>query len=87
MPKKTPIVSMEDLIARYVDGNPLSQAMAGRAKRSLPGGNTRTGVYIDPFPIYIEHGEGPYLIDIDGHRLIDFVNNNTALIWGMLTPQ
>lgn len=86
MPKKTPIVSMEDLIARYVDGNPLSQAMAGRAKRSLPGGNTRTGVYIDPFPIYIEHGEGPYLIDIDGHRLIDFVNNNTALILGHAHP-
>ncbi|MDP6778372.1 MAG: aspartate aminotransferase family protein, partial [Candidatus Latescibacteria bacterium] len=55
-------------------------------KESLPGGNTRTGVYYPPFPIYAERGEGVHLIDLDGHRLLDFVNNNTALILGHAHP-
>ena len=86
MLKETLTVSLEDLVGEYVEGNPRSRKMSERAKRSLPGGNTRTGVYIDPFPIYIERGEGPYLFDLDGHRLLDFVNNNTALILGHAHP-
>ena len=44
---------------------PASQAMFARAKQSLPGGNTRTGVHIDPFPLYADRGEGAYLYDIE----------------------
>ncbi|CAI7999714.1 Glutamate-1-semialdehyde 2,1-aminomutase [Geodia barretti] len=39
-----------------------------------------------PFPIYVERGEGVYFYDLDGHRLLDFVNNNTALILGHAHP-
>ena len=60
--------------------------MFARAVQSLPGGNTRTGIHIDPFPLYADRGEGAYLYDIDGHRLIDFVNNNTALPLGHAHP-
>ena len=41
-------VSVEDLVAEFVEGNPRSREMFERAKKSLPGGNTRTGVYVDP---------------------------------------
>ena len=78
--------SLDALIAEYMDRNPRSRQMFERAKTSLPGGNTRTGVYFDPFPIYADRGEGVYLIDLDGHRLLDFVNNNTALILGHAHP-
>ena len=77
---------LDEEIAAYAARNPRSQAMFARAKQSLPGGNTRTGVHIDPFPLYADRGEGSYLYDIDGHRLIDFVNNNTALPLGHAHP-
>ena len=41
---------LDEEIAAYAARNPRSQAMFARAKQSLPGGNTRTGVHIDPFP-------------------------------------
>ena len=77
---------LDRAIAEYADNNPKSRRMFERAKASLPGGNTRTGVYYPPFPIYAERGEGVYLTDLDGHRLLDFVNNNTALILGHAHP-
>ena len=78
--------ALEGLVARYVESHPRSSELAERGKASLPGGNTRTGVYMNPFPMYIERGEGAHLFDVDGHRLVDFVNNNTALILGHAHP-
>ena len=77
---------LDEEIAAYAARNPRSRAMFARAKESLPGGNTRTGVYIDPFPLYADYGEGTYFYDLDGHRLLDFVNNNTALPLGHAHP-
>lgn len=78
---------LDEEIAEYAARNFKSREMFARAKQSLPGGNTRTGVYIDPFPLYADYGEGTYLYDLDGHRLLDFVNNNTALPLGHAHPQ
>ena len=78
--------SLDSLITEYMANNPRSGEMFERAKESLPGGNTRTGAYMRPFPIYVERGEGVYFYDLDGHRLLDFVNNNTALILGHAHP-
>ena len=41
---------LDEEIAAYAARNPRSQAMFARAKQSLPGGNTRTGVPHRPFP-------------------------------------
>ena len=78
--------SLDSLVTEYVANNPRSREMFKRAQESLPGGNTRTGAYMHPFPIYIERGEGVYFYDLDDHRLLDFVNNNTALILGHAHP-
>lgn len=48
----------------------------------LPGGDTRTAVWFEPFPHFIQRGEGAYLYDADGNRLLDFQNNYTSLIHG-----
>lgn len=77
---------LDSAVAKYVANNSRSQDMSEQAKESLPGGNTRTGAYMHPFPVYIDRGEGAYLVDLDGHHLLDFVNNNTALILGHAHP-
>ena len=81
-----PTLSLDQLIADYTDKNPQSQQLFKRAQDSLPGGNTRTGVYVSPFPVYTDHGEGVYIHDVDGNRRLDFVNNATALILGHAHP-
>lgn len=78
--------SIETLTTAYAERNPRSRELFMRAQASLPGGNTRTGVMIDPFPFYADHGEGMYLIDVDGHRILDFVCNNSSLILGHSHP-
>ena len=80
------LASLEDVVAEYTARNPRSLEMHQRARRSLPGGYTRSGVNIDPFPIYAASGEGVYLRDLDGHRLLDFVNNASSLILGHAHP-
>jgi glutamate-1-semialdehyde 2,1-aminomutase len=54
-------MTLDQLIADYRERNPRSLQLFQRAQRSLPGGNTRTGVYVDPFPIYADRGDGVYL--------------------------
>ncbi len=78
--------SLDRQIAEYMDSHPRSREMFRRAQASLPGGNTRTGVHFDPYPVYADRGAGVHLFDLDGHRLLDFVNNNTALILGHAHP-
>ncbi len=80
------IVSLESLVAEYVASNGKSKQLYERAKKAEPGGNSRTGIYFGPFPLFAERGEGIYLIDVDGHRRVDFVNNNTSLMLGNAHP-
>ena len=52
----------------YPDSNSSSQKMYDRALSSLPGGNTRTTVYMKPYPIYVARGEGCRVWDLDGNE-------------------
>lgn len=70
----------------YPDSNPHSRALYDRALNSLPGGNTRTTVFMKPFPIYAARGAGCRVWDIDGHEFIDCINNFTSMIHGHAHP-
>lgn len=70
----------------YPDPNSKSQALYNRALASLPGGNTRTTVFMKPYPIYAARGEGCRVWDIDGNEFIDCINNFTSLIHGHAHP-
>lgn len=59
-----------------------SQYFFGRGQIVFPDGTTRVTVERDPTPTYIARGEGAYLIDVDGNRLLDLNNNFTTLIHG-----
>ena len=77
---------LDDLVRDYAGRCVRSKALFERAQRSMPGGNTRTGVYFSPFPMYLARGEGAFVHDVDGNVLLDFMNNNTALILGHSHP-
>jgi glutamate-1-semialdehyde 2,1-aminomutase len=53
-----------------------------RAVEHLPGGNSRTTIFVPPRPPYAERGAGAFLYDIDGHEILDLQNNYTSLIHG-----
>jgi glutamate-1-semialdehyde 2,1-aminomutase len=79
-------LDLDALVAEYAARNPRSRDLLARAERSLPGGNTRTGVWMDPFPPYVERGAGVHLYDVDGHELLDFAFNNSSMILGHAHP-
>jgi glutamate-1-semialdehyde 2,1-aminomutase len=70
----------------YPDSHPRSRALYGRALNSLPGGNTRTTVFMKPFPIYAARGAGCRVWDVDGNEFIDCINNFTSMIHGHAHP-
>jgi len=74
--------AIEDARSRYVSANPLSQAADEQAERHLPGGNTRSILHYDPFPLTMVGGEGSELEDLDGHHYVDFVGEYSAALFG-----
>ena len=79
-------ITLEQLLSDCRDQNGGSYQLWRRAHESLPGGNRRTGVHVDPFPIYTEQGAGVHVTDVDGNKRLDLVCNATALILGHAHP-
>ena len=69
-------------IDQYVSRTPMSAKMQQNAELFLPGGSSRGTAYFDPYPHFIEKGEGHYIIDVDGNKYLDFMINATSLILG-----
>jgi glutamate-1-semialdehyde 2,1-aminomutase len=72
----------DDLEAAYRDWAAGSAKRAEEAARYLPGGDTRASAHFKPFPLFMRRGQGCRLEDVDGHELLDFMNNFTSLIHG-----
>ena len=70
------------LITEYRNFSPNSAAFSARASQVFPGGDTRASAHYKPYPLAIERAAGSRLYDVDGHELIDFMNNFTSLIHG-----
>ncbi len=77
---------VQTITDQYLSRTPRSRAHCTVAKKVLPGGDTRRAVYFEPYPTYIERGEGCTVYDADGNRYIDFHNNYTSLIHGHAHP-
>lgn len=71
----------------YVRANPQSLAAHRRAAEVLPGGNTRSVLHHDPFPLTMVRGRGCRLWDADGHEYIDLLGEFTAGIYGHSEPR
>ena len=77
---------IEDARARYAAANPLSDAAEEKALQYLPGGNTRSVLHYEPFPLTMVSGEGAEATDLDGHRYVDFVGEYSAGLFGHSDP-
>ena len=77
---------LDAAIARYIRENPASAARHAEARKVMPGGNTRTVLHYEPFPLTFVRGEGPYLFSADGRRYIDFLGEYTAGLYGHSEP-
>ena len=64
-----------------------SAELAARLRRSLPGGDTRTGTFYRPYPVAIERGDGCRIWDVDGNEYIDCLGNFTSLVHGYNAPE
>ena len=78
--------AVDEVTARYAAANPGSRAHYERARESMPGGNTRTGMFYPPFPLAIEKAAGATLTDVDGHTYTDFVGDFSAGLYGHSHP-
>jgi glutamate-1-semialdehyde 2,1-aminomutase len=72
--------------AAHPNSSSHSARLYERALASLPGGNSRTAVFREPYPIYISRGEGAYVWDADGVQRLDLINNQSALVHGHSHP-
>jgi glutamate-1-semialdehyde 2,1-aminomutase len=70
----------------YAARNPKSAALYEAACAALPGGNTRSAIYAEPFPLTMVKGEGAHLWDADGHEYADFLSEFTAGLYGHSHP-
>jgi glutamate-1-semialdehyde 2,1-aminomutase len=74
------------LISEFRAFAPTSAALARRARKVFPGGDTRASAHYAPFPLVMDHASGCRLTDVDGNELLDFMNNFTSLIHGHAHP-
>ena len=70
----------------YRARNPKSLAQHHAACEAMPGGNTRSAIHVDPFPLTMVRGEGARLWDLDKHEYVDFLSEFTAGIFGHSHP-
>src|SRR5215207_5767417 len=76
----------EGFIEDYRDRTQESSRRAERAKRVLPGGDTRTVAFHAPYPLTVTEGSGCRIVDVDDNGYIDVLNNYTSLIHGHAHP-
>ncbi len=79
-------MSVDKEVAEYTAKTSRSRALHEEALAVMPGGNSRTTTFFDPYPFYIQRGQGAHVWDADGTDRIDFNGNYTSLILGHAHP-
>jgi glutamate-1-semialdehyde 2,1-aminomutase len=65
---------------------PGSEALFRRARETLAGGVASSFQRREPWPVYLTHGEGSRVWDVDGNEYIDFHNGFSAMVQGHAHP-
>jgi glutamate-1-semialdehyde 2,1-aminomutase len=63
-----------------------SRELAKRAMSALAAGVTSSYHGSDPWPVYIDRGEGARIWDVDGNEYLDFHNGFSAMVQGHAHP-
>lgn len=72
--------------SRYINNNPKSKTAHLHAQRVMPGGNTRTVLFHEPFPLRVVSGHGTRITDADGHQFLNLLGEYTAGLFGHTNP-
>lgn len=78
--------ALHEARTRYAAANPKSHAQHMAAAEVMPGGNTRTVLFSDPFPITLVSAEDCYVQSLDGVRYVDYLGEYTAGLFGHSNP-
>ena len=79
-------MSVEKELHEYTAKTVRSRALHEEALAVMPGGNSRTTTFFDPYPFYVQRGQGAHVWDADGNDRLDFNGNYTSLILGHAPP-
>ncbi len=63
-----------------------SRSLYDRALSIFPGGVNSPVRAVQPYPRFIDHGEGAHLVDVDGNRYIDYIMGYGPLLLGHTLP-
>src|SRR3954469_3919818 len=72
--------------ARLNERTPKSGEMFRRADAVLSGGVASSYQVREPWPIYLERGDGPRVWDVDGNEFLDFHNGFGSMVQGHANP-
>jgi glutamate-1-semialdehyde 2,1-aminomutase len=64
-----------------------SRSLYGRALSVLPGGVNSSVRATQPYPVFVERGDGGHVIDVDGNRYVDYVMGYGPLLLGHDMPE
>jgi glutamate-1-semialdehyde 2,1-aminomutase len=79
-------MSLDKEAAEYASKTGRSRALHEEAVAVMPGGNSRTTTFFDPYPFYFQRGQGARIWDADGVERVDFNGNYTSLVLGHAPP-
>ncbi len=71
---------------RLADSTAASREMHERARATLVGGVASSYQLRDPWPLYLTHGRGAALWDVDGTRRVDYHSGFGAMVQGHANP-
>ena len=68
----------------FIESHPRSLELTEKAKINMPSGVPMSWMtkWASPYPIFIHKAEGSHLIDVDGHRYVDFCLGDTGAMTG-----
>jgi len=78
---------LEQELARYGQRTPKSAALYERAEASMPFGVASSFQAGDPYPLYMDSGNGSHLTDVDGNTYVDYHNGFGAMAVGHAHPK
>lgn len=74
------------VLQEYVSNNPKSRSRFEAALEVMPGGNTRSVLHFDPFPIAFASGKSAHVTSVDGQEYLDCVSEYSAAFFGHSHP-
>ena len=83
-PLESALVAAE---ARYRERTPRSAAAYEASCCVLPGGNTRSNLHLDPYPVVLREAHDAVLVDVDGNEYADFNSDYTVAVLGHSHPR